>query len=430
MSDAPIDDPTLTDTPPETETVTVDVDGDGLDDTWASSDGTVTVIVTDTDGDGSGDWSGIDGNGDEEPDFQIYREGDTVHIVANENFTGGPIDETLSVDDFNAQYPGLLDVTLDAPWPDDSSVPPDTSDPTAPAEPAAPAAPDAPAAPIDQAPVDQATVDDAPYVVDGEIHGDPTQYSENWFAQGWNGGCVPASIAQIYNVYSGTDYTEIDFVQVVNEQHAWGGVTEDGDPYMDLYGAEAVFESQGIPVSVENSDVSGLIDALDSGKGIIVAVDSGEYWYGESTEDNSADHAVVVAAIDEENGIVYLSDTGTPDGDMLAVPLDTFLDAWGDSGNQMLVCDQPAPGFEPTSQVDTAADAATDTSVDTTAETSEDADTEAHTVTGSGVVASEPAASLLTDETRAEFAEVVNWVVTNPWIILPVVLAVRGIIKK
>lgn len=394
MSDAPIDDPTSIE--PTPETITFDSDGDGIEESWASTDGTSTVIVSDLDGDGISDWVGGDGTGDGELDVEIYRDGDTVRIIANESFAGGPIDETMSVDEFESKYPGLIDSTLDAPWPA-GTVTPDAAD------------------------SGFATQPHAPYVAGGEIHGDPTQYSDNWFAQGFNGACVPASIAQIYNVYSGTDYSDVEFVQIVNEQQAWG-VSADSTPYMTLEGAETVFESQGIPVTIENSDVSGLIDALDSGTGIVVAVDSGEYWTGEAAEDNTADHAVVIAAIDEENGVVYLSDTGTPDGNMLAVPIDTFLDAWADSGNQMLVCDQPAPGFEVAPQADAA----------TAVGAAETVVGETHRATASAVgdVPSEPTVSLITEATRAEFANVVNWVVTNPWIILPVVLAVRGLIKK
>ncbi|MBQ8015501.1 MAG: hypothetical protein IJ264_04865, partial [Clostridia bacterium] len=55
--------------------------------------------------------------------------------------------------------------------------------------------------------------------------------------------------------------------------------------------------------------------------------------------DDGADHAVQVIGIDysdPDNPMVILNDSGHPDGCGEMVPLDDFVDAWEDSGCQMI----------------------------------------------------------------------------------------------
>jgi hypothetical protein len=79
-------------------------------------------------------------------------------------------------------------------------------------------------------------------------------------------------------------------------------------------------------------------------------VDSGEIWQpgGESVEDDTPDHVLVVAGIDDERGVVILSDPGVPNGSQLEVPIEQFEQAWADSGHQMLVADEPDEDLVPT----------------------------------------------------------------------------------
>lgn len=106
----------------------------------------------------------------------------------------------------------------------------------------------------------------------------------------------------------------------------------------------------------DNASVYQLVNELASGKRIIVGVDSGElaessilrgikdFILGEQP-----DHALIVAGIDTtdpDNVQVILTDPGT--GHVAKpYPLDQFLDAWGDSGNMMVVTDNPAPASAP-----------------------------------------------------------------------------------
>ena len=53
-------------------------------------------------------------------------------------------------------------------------------------------------------------------------------------------------------------------------------------------------------------------------------------------------HAVQVIGIDysdPDNPMVILNDSGHPDGCGLEVPMDTFLDAWDDADNMMIICE-------------------------------------------------------------------------------------------
>ena len=203
-----------------------------------------------------------------------------------------------------------------------------------------------------------------PEVVDGQIVGDPFQYSDQWFYQSFNGSCVPASVAQIYNLYTGEDVSDLDFVALANEVAGTHGgygwiVGPDGAPGLTPSAAVELLEAAGIPATVTYGSMDDLAQALAQGNGVMVAFDSGEVWYGEEVEDNTADHMAVVAAIDYEAGIVYLSDTGNPDGNMEAVPLEVFVDAWEDSGFVMVECTQSVGEFQAANNI-TPAHAAAD----------------------------------------------------------------------
>jgi hypothetical protein len=181
----------------------------------------------------------------------------------------------------------------------------------------------------------------------GQLVGDPVGDAEHWFNQAANGYCVPSSIAQIVSEYSGAHHAdESAFVARANALNLFT-VGPDGVPTMGVDGAHTLLEDAGVPASIEvGIGVDTLVGYLADGRRVMLAVDSDEIWYG--TEDRAAaDHAVVLTGIDTARGVAILSDPGTPDGNMMEVPLDVLTDAWADGGNTALVCDQPpgAPDF-------------------------------------------------------------------------------------
>ena len=98
--------------------------------------------------------------------------------------------------------------------------------------------------------------------------------------------------------------------------------------------------------SYDNS-IEDLVESLNDGHRVIVAVDSEEYWYGENDGDDyytpgdGVNHAVEVIGIDNsdpDNPMIILNDSGVPDGAGLLIPMETFMDAWEDGNNFMIEC--------------------------------------------------------------------------------------------
>lgn len=226
--------------------------------------------------------------------------------------------------------------------------------------------------------------------------GDSDEYSDHWFLQAENGTCVPASVAQIVAEYTGEDIqSEEAFVEMSQEN----GYFVDGEINngMSIYAAAELLEQNGIPATVETGNMDDLSRALDEGRGVMLYVDSGEYWDPEQEatdeatgRDQGGDHCVVISEIDHEKGVVYLSDPGHPDGDRMEVPLDEFEQAWGEANNTMIVCDEPSPN------------------------------TDAH---GTPVDSDDPL--LDTDSGSDDLTDLlaaIDWLTERPWILLPLVI--------
>ena len=197
---------------------------------------------------------------------------------------------------------------------------------------------------------DQPTVDDTASETSLGA-GSKEEWSEHWFEQAVNGTCVPSSIAQIVSEYTGEEFPNEDaFVQYALDH----GMFPDGDisAGMTADDGAAILEAAGVPATVQAGTLEELDQMLADGHGVMIAVDSG-YWDPEQEAldeaagtDVGADHCVLISEIDHEAGVVYLSDTGHPDGDMLAVPMDEFIDAWSESGNLMITADEPSPNLD------------------------------------------------------------------------------------
>ncbi|MBR4918301.1 MAG: hypothetical protein IKZ52_03685 [Bacteroidales bacterium] len=107
--------------------------------------------------------------------------------------------------------------------------------------------------------------------------------------------------------------------------------------------------------TVQDAHIFDLVNELAQGHKVIVGVDSGELWHDNwfdmYFEDQTADHALVVSAIDTtdpNNTQVILTDPGT--GQPAATySLAEFLDAWQDSNCFMVATnDAPPAGVDPT----------------------------------------------------------------------------------
>ncbi|MCK0519750.1 C39 family peptidase [Williamsia sp. DF01-3] len=278
-------------------------------------------------------------------------EGDAEYSAQGSS-TASASDDTGTLDE--------LESVLTELWPDQDAAPPD--------EPAEPS--------------------------DGVGGGDADEYSEHWFQQAVNGTCVPASVAQIVAEYSGEDIqSEEAFVEMAQDNgYFLDGEIENGMP---IYAAADLLEQNGIPATVETGTMDDLATALEEGRGVMLYVDSGEYWDPEQEErdeamgrDQGGDHCVVISEIDTDKGVVYLSDPGHPDGDRMEVPLDEFEEAWGEADNTMIVCDEPSPN--------------------------------------AGVSEDDPTRDPLLDDLDADetpgLSNVIDWLTDRPWNLLPVVI--------
>ena len=165
----------------------------------------------------------------------------------------------------------------------------------------------------------------------------------NTIYQGYDDTCAIRSQEIILRDFG----IEISQEQLIAESQIHGWYDGNGTS-LDNIGN--LLELHGIGLEkYSDGSVVDLVNNLAQGKRIIVGVDSGELWnsgFFEDLEDvvlgDRPDHALIVAGIDCERGVVVLTDPGT--GHVAkSYPLEQFLDAWADSGHFMIATDQPAP---------------------------------------------------------------------------------------
>lgn len=203
--------------------------------------------------------------------------------------------------------------------------------------------------------VDNEAVDEVPDLTgDGAVHGNPVAWTLDWFYQQFDGYCGPSVVAQVVAQYTGATITD---PQQLVDRAVELGLMDDPSEGMTLPAVETLLEDQGVPCTRTTSSLDDLRARLDAGYGVIATVDSGEIWIpeNESTEDDTADHVLVVAGVDDARGVVILSDPGVPYGNQLEVPIEQFEDAWADSGFEILVTDAPDDGLLPPDAVSTGA---------------------------------------------------------------------------
>ena len=140
--------------------------------------------------------------------------------------------------------------------------------------------------------------------------------------------------------------------ELMREAIAKGWYRVDGTEGTPMFAVGNLLESHGIAVSrYTGATVDDLMNALALGKKVIVAVDADELWGRTPLDDNPDDqtpnHALIVAGVDTsdpENAKVILTDPGT--GHVAqSYPLEHFRATWNDSGNMMVVTNNPAPNL-------------------------------------------------------------------------------------
>lgn len=195
-----------------------------------------------------------------------------------------------------------------------------------------------------------------------ESHGEG--HRMDWIEEPQSGShdCGPTSIAELLTWFSGDlthPYTED---KVVTDADQMGLLTDTG---MSIPDVAKLLTAEGLPSHLEDASaytqpgdnpLVALDQYLDEGRGVILAVDSKEIWYGEQDvqgqPDQDPDHALIVTQInfdpnDPHGGTAVLEDSGQPGsaGVGETVPLDTLLNAWSDSNYAMIVTDDSPPWY-------------------------------------------------------------------------------------
>ena len=173
-----------------------------------------------------------------------------------------------------------------------------------------------------------------------KVTGDPQDVLELWEYQGDTSRCAVYSQKFIIEEFTGVEVDIEDLVSYAAEQ---GWFSEEGGTSPE--NLNKLLDAYGIPNEMNfGYEISDIENALANGDRVIVAVDSGEYWMGESddvyTPVDGADHAVEIIGIDRsdpEHPMVIANDSGNPNGKGEMIPLDVFVNAWADSNNLAVI---------------------------------------------------------------------------------------------
>ncbi|WP_320044388.1 hypothetical protein [uncultured Desulfobacter sp.] len=178
------------------------------------------------------------------------------------------------------------------------------------------------------------------------LTGDPAADMDRWHEQVHPDSCAIVSQEFVLESVLDRDFSEQELVDIAVD-HGWytpgGGTTlPDMGRLMEFCDLEVSYE--------ENCTLDDLINKLENGEKIIVAVDSDEIWNPGLGEDElladfygipgqGVNHAVQVIGIDQsdpDNPFVIINDPGTSDGKGLSIPADDFNEAWEDSNHYVV----------------------------------------------------------------------------------------------
>ncbi|MDG4669335.1 hypothetical protein [Mycobacterium sp. 236(2023)] len=189
-----------------------------------------------------------------------------------------------------------------------------------------------------------------------ELHGDPDLASDYWDQQNFQ-DCGLMAVATVVGLTTGTAPTEQEIIAVAagipsptrtgspiytpadpnNPDSDNGTSSDDQVLLLKHYGINATATDDDLAAETGlPTGIPALVEYLDGGRMVIVGVNAETIWAEEGgyTDDN---HSVVVSGIDPELGIVYLSDSGTEDGDGEEIPVDVFERAWATGAHDLIV---------------------------------------------------------------------------------------------
>lgn len=176
------------------------------------------------------------------------------------------------------------------------------------------------------------------------MYGDPAAAAPYWRMQTFD-DCALMAAANVVAQLTGRELAEqhvIALAQRLPSQTRRGPIYTSGygtDPsdlplLLARYGVNAVYTS--------GYDMEALKRYLAAGSKVIVGVNAELIWgipleNRDQAGNPTADHAVVVTAVDTATGKVHLNDSGNPQGRDETVPLELFARSWASGRDQMVV---------------------------------------------------------------------------------------------
>ena len=138
----------------------------------------------------------------------------------------------------------------------------------------------------------------------------------------------------------GIPYDEESMVATARK-HQW--LRAEGSP---LHAMGQLLAYQGLMVTHEyDATIADICNALDHDNDVIVAVDSSKLYPGMDREEDIANHAVVVTAVDADGKKVTIYDPGC--GDIMTVEAGDFAQAWLTSCNYLVRVLQEVGEYDP-----------------------------------------------------------------------------------
>jgi hypothetical protein len=307
----PIDGPDTTSPDPSTP------DPGGADPTDPNAQTPVDIVVEMPDGDIAIGPPTIDTDNDNIPDAARPDE----HTLVIDADHDGRADRVIITDEAGEVTTDAVRDPATGEWTRaDTTTPGETTTPTD--------GGDAPVTPADTQPEDGTTGTDTHQRSEEEIAEDET----HWFEQNTPYTCAPSAMTEVLSDFFDLhDGAETDVANWARAQ----GLLEEGSG-MDLPGMVEVFNHYEVPAHIETGTWESVDAYLSDGKAVILAVDPSKYWGDGNTPGG---HAVRIIDVDLDRGVAILSDSGTPDGKGLEVPLSELEAGWNIQGHQMIVTD-------------------------------------------------------------------------------------------
>lgn len=172
--------------------------------------------------------------------------------------------------------------------------------------------------------------------------GDPIGLADLWFLQDGENACAVATQTMVLNAVTGLDFDEATLAEIAEAQ-GWF----DPDTGTHPFDVGRILDHHGLQTETSFfGDITDLVEALDRGDHVLAGVNAQEIWQplrdvdGLPVDQASMMHSVWVTGVDQTpDGSYYviLNDPGDPDGRLMPVALEDFLNAWEDSGNHLVL---------------------------------------------------------------------------------------------